>query len=45
MKPGISCNRYRDGVLVLVFEATERDSVDPLIFVAAIKQAIEQVKD
>jgi len=35
----------RDGVLVSEFQVTERDLADPPAFVAAIKQAIEQVED
>lgn len=46
MKPGYRLIVVdRDGVLVSEFQVTERDLADPPAFVAAIKQAIEQVED
>ena len=35
----------RDGVLVSEFQLTERDLADPVAFVEAIKQSIEQVEE
>ena len=35
----------KDGVLVSEFQLTEHDLADPAVFVAALKQAIEQIED
>jgi len=35
----------KDGVLVSEFQVTERDLADPVAFVAALKQSIEQVEE
>ena len=46
MKPGYRVIVVdRDGVLVSEFQVTDRDLADPSAFVAAIKQAIEQVEE
>ncbi len=46
MKPGYRLIVVdRDGVLVSEFQVTERDLADPPAFVAAIKQAIEQLEE
>jgi hypothetical protein len=35
----------KDGVLVSEFQVTERDLADPVAFVGALKQSIEQVEE
>ncbi|HSC55580.1 MAG TPA: hypothetical protein VLC51_00160 [Nitrospira sp.] len=35
----------KDGVLVSEFQVTERDLADPVAFVRALKQSIEQVEE
>jgi hypothetical protein len=35
----------KDGVLVSEFQLTEKDLADPEVFVAALKQSVEDVED